>query len=66
MSTPMAMATTMIGNSINRNRFGRGVAGSADGLNGEAIASQAKVFLAAAIGGPRRGLVALARTPNKI
>ena len=57
--------STMIGNSINRNRFGRGVAGSAHRLNGEAIASQAKVFLAAPIGGARRELIALARTPNK-
>src|SRR5262245_57935876 len=65
MPAPMVMATTLIRNSINRNRFGRGLAGSAHRLNGEAIASQAKVLLAAPIGGARRELIALARTSHK-
>ena len=61
----MVLAATMVRNSIDRNCFRRGVAGSADRLNREAIASQAKVFLAAPIGGARRELISLARTPNK-
>ena len=63
--SPIVLVAPMVGNAIDCNCLGRGVAGSAHRLNGEAIASQAKIFLAAPIGGARRESIALARTPNK-
>lgn len=60
----MAVPTTMIRDSINRNRFSRAGAGGADRLDGEAIASETEVFLAAPISGACRELIALARTPH--
>ena len=65
LATPIVLPSPMVGNPVNSKRFGRGVAGSANRLNGEAIASKAKVFLTAPIGSARRELIALARTPNK-
>ena len=61
----MVLVAPMVGNAIDCNCLGGGVAGRADSLNGEAIASQAKVFLAAPIGGAPRELIALARPADK-
>jgi hypothetical protein len=42
-------AVTAVRDSDNRDEFGRGVAGGANGFDGETIASQAQVFLTAPI-----------------
>src|SRR4029450_13851953 len=65
LAAPIVLPSPMVGNAIDCDCFRRGSSGRADGLNGEAIASETEVFLAAPIGGAGRELMGLARTANK-